>query len=700
MSDKDNNQGEKGDDTENGGNSGTEGAIEPNHSKDRKKRKEARKAKKNIDDPDMNYERSSEEEKEKISDSQGSAPIKGQDPELIEVTDVKLLRELKEQRNLYPEFVKSRQPDQTIDEIKGHKTTGTSKFHKDDAEIDMVKDKAQVRHKGIITKFHGIGLRTAKIPIPDPNQSKKTIKENTDAPKTEIVASGSKPLKFPIEESIPEIPGDPQTVPRIRLVKIGRRNKKTRCIGVNTLISRRPEKVVPRISLPEDPGIYRDEGTRRDVGQNTKKLRKSRKRSALKPSVESDDHPIDIGPTLNEAREIGVNTKVLPKVKVPPISEPYKHFNDRYRDIGSHVDHPYKIIDDGTNVSFMETIKSKRSNVDELIVKSPPEIDLYKIHERGDGRTYYPGCEYHFPGTNTCRRLFYKFRRRYEPPPICDWLLTLIFAVLYITFVVIFSMAWFDIIANDEPQGRSIGKMAQPFVNVAPVGRHPNLRTISFDPRNDSDVSVKYSDIMRLLQKYDYENAGKMERFGSCTPSNKFGYASGQPCVFLKVNRVLGFKTEPYTHADEVFKRTNLSNDEYLALKSLLQDNSTSEVDRQNRTWITCSTGQHKDVQIAFHPEPAIKTEYTDIEEESIVSEVGTGKRKTLFGPEDLNRIVALEIKNLKENEQVHVSCKLWAHNIHHEKEDYGQVAFYLVLLADQKGEISENVLKHHDDSL
>ncbi|XP_020810546.1 uncharacterized protein LOC110185875 [Drosophila serrata] len=687
------------DNTENGDKSSKEDADESNQSKDPEVKTKQNKASQTPDIIELSNEPSSEEGKTRKAGG-GSEPetetTEDEELELIEVTNVKLLRELQELRDLYPDFVKNREPDQTIDEIRGSKTTGTSKSHIDEVKSDSDGDSdLSLRDTGTNTKFRGINRRSES-------------KDTRPSEKTASAVSPNKPLKFLLEQSAPVIPGQPQNIHARRLVKIGSRNKKSRSMGINTAVSIKPEKMLPRISESKDSSEHTDEDPE-DVEKNTGKLKRSRKsRHSKKPPkktvlvtlVEPDDQPIDIGIEDSGVRNMGVNTKSLSKMIMPPVSEAYKHFNDKHRDIGTLIDARFKPTDDGTVVDFMKPILDKSDKGNDNIVRSQPEIDPYKIHERGNGRAYYPGCEYHFPGKSHWRRLFQKNRLPYQSLRCCDWVFTFFYAVLYVLFILVFSMAWVDIITNDQFKARPISKKTQPIISFAPVGSHPHIRTISFNPRNNSDVSEKFALIMRFLQKYNYENSGKESRFGVCTPSNKFGYSTGQPCVFLKANRVIGFKTEPYTHIDEVSQRGNISNKDYLDLKNLLENNSASEVDRQNRTWITCNTGQHKDIEIVFHPEPAFRTEYTDIGEETIVHEAVTAKRRALFGPEDLNRIVALEIKNLKANEKVQVRCKLWAHNIRQEKEDQGQIVFYVVLLGDPPGKSTENVTRHHDDSL
>lgn len=665
------------------------------------------------------YHSSLEGEEEEIDlDSVGSSTMRGsyRMPEnaederpviLAEIINMGKLKELKEQRESTNVFRNNRRDDKTIDEVKGSKITGTSKHHveevkyKETASNDDDDDNAQVKHIGTITKIFSIAQRMkekkgSKESEEDENKDEnKDVKkdENKDdeqkhPPEPEIELEAKKAWTFPIAETSPDIPGENQILQEYQKVKIGKRNRKLRCIGINTDISRKSKiKTFISKSAGDDLVVYHDGGRLRDIGQTTENLKNQRKNH--KHKTEPDDIPVDIGHSDDRVREIGVNTKKLPKIIIPPIAEMHVHKNGKLRDIGTSTDKPFWPIDDGTDVIYMHPIKTDRKKLNKLIVDPPPDNGPYKMPTKEDRRTYYKGCEYHFPGRTEWRRLFFnKIHGKYKLRRPSHWLYTLVFSVLYILFVIIFSMAWFDFIKDDASRKVPMIKMAQPFISFTPIGPRTNPKAVSFDPRNSTEVMEKYAGIMALLEKYgDY---GHNPRFGTCTANEKFGYPSGEPCVFLKVNRIIGFKTEPYINSDELVK-AKIDEVEFTALKRLLE-NTTTEEGRLNRTWITCRSDKDKNVLIEFHPEPAIRTEYTDIEEK--IEYIANEGKKSFFGPNDVNRIVALKIKNLKANERVHINCKMWAQNIHHRKEGYGQVSFFVLLATNENRERVEKLLR------
>nr|XP_036670101.1 uncharacterized protein LOC108021156 isoform X1 [Drosophila suzukii] len=615
---------------------------------------------------------------------------------LAEVINMGKLKELKDERESILGFLKQPRVDRTIDEIKGSKTTGTSKRHVEEVKYRENSsdddDDGPVKHKATITKLFCLTqVRAEDKEIPKEDEEPKEKEEKKPPLEPEVELEAKKPWSFPITETFSDIPGEDQKLRENQKIKLGKRNKRIRAIGINTDISRTPGRIkVPTGATEPDSGVYHDHGRLRDIGQVTDSLSKNRKNYKYK--TEPDDNPIEIGPSDGQKREIGVNTKVLPKTKFPLISAMHIHNGGQLRDVGTNTDKPYMPIDDGTEVIYMEPIKPDTKKLNKLIVDPPQDKGPYKMPKNEERRAYYEGCEYHFPGRTGWRRLFYnRTHGKYELRRISHWVYTLIFAVLYISFVILFSMAWFDYVTDEAPGKAPNTKMAQPTITFAPIGPRTNPKTISFDPRNDTEVMEKYAGIMALLEKYG--DSGHNTRFGTCAAFEKFGYSNGKPCVFLKVNRIIGFKTEPYTSSDDLVNG-KLDEEDFEALKSLLEDTISKE-NRQNRTWITCRTDTDKNVQIEFYPEPAIRTEFTDIVEK--VEFVMDKGKKSFFSPNDVNRIVALQIKNLKANERVHVNCKMWAHNIHHKQQGYGQVSFYVILATDKNRERVEKVLWHHD---
>ncbi|XP_043641263.1 uncharacterized protein LOC122611909 [Drosophila teissieri] len=667
------------------------------------------------------------EEEELDLDSAGSATMRGSyrmaqnnDGErpviLAEIINMGKLKELKDQRESNKGFLSNYRDDKTIDEVKGSKTTGTSRSHVEevkykDTASDAEDNNALVKHIGTITKIFSIAQRVEQKKTAKESEESKDETSNDEINKEEInkdeinkgginTADEQKPplepevqleakkaWTFPITDASPDIPGEDQPLQEYQRVKIGKRNRKFRNIGINTDISRKSKiKTLPSKSESGDLEAYHAGGRLRDIGISTENQRKK-----YKQRIEPDDVPVDIAHSDERVREVGVNTKVLPKTIVPPISEMLEHKSGQLRDVGANTDKPFWPIDDGTDVTYMRPIKTNMNELNKLIVDPPPDNGPYKMPTKEESRGYYKGCEYHFPGRTQWRRLFYnRTHGNYELRRPSHWFYTLVFSVLYISFVILFSMAWFDIIKDDAPRKAPVIKMTQPYISFTPFGPRTNPKAVSFDPRNSTEIMEKYAGIMALLEKYG--DHGQNPRFGSCTADEKFGYPSGEPCVFLKVNRIIGFKTEPYTNSDELVS-AKINDVEFTALKRLLE-NTTSEEARLNRTWITCRADKNN-VLIEFHPEPAIRTEYTDIEEK--IEYVANEGKKSFFGPNDLNRIVALRIKNLKANERVHINCKMWARNIHHKKEGYGQVSFFVLLATNENRERVEKLLRHGD---
>ncbi|XP_033236488.1 uncharacterized protein [Drosophila pseudoobscura] len=363
----------------------------------------------------------------------------------------------------------------------------------------------------------------------------------------------------------------------------------------------------------------------------------------------------------------------------PSISQMHYHMYGLLRDIGVNTVNPCDPIDDGTPIDPITPFKIDMNRINELFAAPQSEYGTYEM-ETGS-RSYYEGCEYHFPGRNHWSRLFRDgFQGTYLSRLPMHWVYTVLSTVGYILFVFLFSMAWFDHITEDMTNNQPITKMLQPHLSLSPTA----TRGLTFDPRNDTEVNDMYTRILDFFKKY--ENLEESERFGPCTADQKFGYMSRSPCVFLKIHRLIGFKTVPYTHPDQVDREHCKTYDEMI-LKSLLR-NITSQEERQNRIWLTCSTKPKNKIQIEFYPEPAIRTEYTDIEEKFVKDTLDQG---------DLNRIVALKLRNLRANERIDINCKIWAQNIYHNEEDFGQVSFFVIMGHEKNRQRVQQALNYHD---
>ncbi|XP_068140932.1 uncharacterized protein [Drosophila tropicalis] len=422
-------------------------------------------------------------------------------------------------------------------------------------------------------------------------------------------------------------------------------------IGVNTKISTLPLRVDQgkiyfdyETETDEDETDTDEDAT--DAKYKTAKLRQQEEGKIIK----SNDATLDADPLEVEKR----------------ISKRFYHQDGKHRNIGTHTIKPsHEPEDDGQPIGRENPINEDYDR------KSSVKMEYELLNGE---RNYYEGCEYHFPVRKSWRHMFYNGRngKYFSRYPI-HWLYTFIYCVCHILFVILLSLIIFDHFAGGINMNRPYTKIPQPFLSFAPVGSQGNnYKHIEFDPRNKSEVRNMYLKSLNFLRKYGSE---RFQRFGLCNESDGFGYSTKEPCIFLKINRLIGFTTNTYNHSDQV-TRSKFNENDHKALKGLLSSIKNPE-DRQNRIWITCQTIQNDHINIEYFPEPAVHTKYTDIENRILYH---IKDKKSFFSSEDLNRIVAIKIYNLTTNEQIHINCKLWARNIHHTREDYGQVSFYILL--------------------
>ncbi|KPU73000.1 uncharacterized protein Dana_GF27130 [Drosophila ananassae] len=575
---------------------------------------------------------------------------------LAEIIDIGKLKELKQDDDSAHDFRGSRRMDKTIDEIRCPKVTGTAKNHIEEVGYPSSTDEDEDNYaeKNKKRKRYSLLCKTkSETEISDVNQRSRM---NYMQAKKDSRPTGLNKWRFLIEENVYEISGQPQQLRQKDKLCIGKQTKSHRSIGVNTDISRKPGS--------------KDEGS----------------------AKVAEPVAITVQPTTSHgrSREVGVNT-TIPVPLLQPYTSLIRHHNHgRLRDIGTNTPKYYEAFNDGKCVKFSDPIHSDVGYINKLIVKIPKSTEDVDLKSRS--RLYYEDCEHHFPKRNW-RRYYYKKdeqgRHVFRRPS--RWLYTILFTIGYLLFVLLFAMAWFDHVTSNTSVMQPMIRMAQPSLSFAPSGSRSSPNSIEFDPRNASEVMEKYTKVLTLMEKYG--NNGQNPRFGPCVASEKFGYEIGEPCVFVKINRIIGFKTDPFTDARNVV-RGNMEMVDFMAVRSLL-NSIPSDADREGRTWLLCSTGSKKSVQIEFYPEPAFRTQYTDIESKiEYISE----NRTSFFSPKDLNRIVALKIKNLQPNERVHVKCQIFARNINHDGQGLGHVSFYVILANKKNREKMHKVLRH--DSL
>lgn len=311
------------------------------------------------------------------------------------------------------------------------------------------------------------------------------------------------------------------------------------------------------------------------------------------------------------------------------------------------------------------------SNRENLIVKVQQRSEDYKLI--GGERHYYRDCSYHFPEGVGKHRQFYNISREHHYNDVRYTIVSSMFLTLFILF---FDVILYDHILTTFNMTSPQTLVAQPFLTFAPVGFEDHYRFIHYNPEDKIDVKDYSYRIVKFLQKLG-KRQNHYKRFGPCQMNNNsFGYETNEPCVFLKINRLIGFQTEPFDDPAQVL-RPMFRRYDYEQLKFLLA-NVTTEDDRKNRIWIHCASKGKEIAKIDIFPEPFIKTKYVDsnkltdikVENEKIIIQSTT----------DLNRAVALKISNIKLNVKYKIACQLFALNIKRNKQDYGKVYFYIMI--------------------
>ncbi|XP_032597699.1 sodium/potassium-transporting ATPase subunit beta-2 [Drosophila grimshawi] len=142
-------------------------------------------------------------------------------------------------------------------------------------------------------------------------------------------------------------------------------------------------------------------------------------------------------------------------------------------------------------------------------------------------------------------------------------------------------------------------------------------------------VSVVPACIDEFLFKLDPDAEAQ---FADCNRDKVWGYEARIPCVFIKINKVIGYKPETYEDVDE------LPSDSPGSLTTILENYSGS-----GRIWMTCDITNGKSTEIKYFPGP-----YFD----------------TTNGLDGISRVIAMQLRDLPQKQDVSFICTTWAKNI------------------------------------
>ncbi|EDW02898.1 sodium/potassium-transporting ATPase subunit beta-1 [Drosophila grimshawi] len=148
-------------------------------------------------------------------------------------------------------------------------------------------------------------------------------------------------------------------------------------------------------------------------------------------------------------------------------------------------------------------------------------------------------------------------------------------------------------------------------------------------------------------------------KFGPCSSANSYGYRTGTPCVFLKLNKIFDWVPEVYDTVDG-------------STPAELRDVLTStKVEERKQIWVTCNGHYGKDKEqfnnITYYPSQGFPAYYYPYQNQ----------------PGYLSPVVAVQIVSPPDHEMLEVECRAWAKNIIYSGsllDRRGSVTFQLIV--------------------
>lgn len=190
------------------------------------------------------------------------------------------------------------------------------------------------------------------------------------------------------------------------------------------------------------------------------------------------------------------------------------------------------------------------------------------------------------------------------------------------------------------------GKLSPQIKKGAPgISRYPKPGTISFNPHILENLYDYADQIDNFLYSFDTFAA---QKFMECNKDKLWGYQEKSPCVIIKINKVHGFTAETYDDVESLPKK-----------KPAILEEIVKKYPGGNKIWLTCEATKKIDFNFIPHP-------YFDTTNDLTY----------------LDRVVAVQMKNIPQNEEARVTCKVWAKNIDitEKYSGSGHVKFYLIM--------------------
>jgi sodium/potassium-transporting ATPase subunit beta len=153
-----------------------------------------------------------------------------------------------------------------------------------------------------------------------------------------------------------------------------------------------------------------------------------------------------------------------------------------------------------------------------------------------------------------------------------------------------------------------------------------------------------------------------------CLTENAFNYNSseGGPCIFLKLNKIYGWKPEYYNATTLLEVEKTMPDKLQRAIK---QNELRGDTNANKMVWVTCQGENPADNEnigpLQFHPVQGFAGQYFPFE-----------NQRGYLSP-----LVAVYFEQPKRGVLINIECKAWAKNIYHDRVDRrGSVHFELMV--------------------
>lgn len=188
-----------------------------------------------------------------------------------------------------------------------------------------------------------------------------------------------------------------------------------------------------------------------------------------------------------------------------------------------------------------------------------------------------------------------------------------------------------------------------------------NLTHIIGYNHNKSQPNVKHCNHGKRNDKEGFVCLPELESFGSCSKDNDYGYSNSAPCIFIKLNRIYGWKPDCYNDIDEI-KSGNIGMPE-----DLIKYIESVPKEERNQIWVSCSGGNNTG-QIDYFPSRGFPEYFYPFENQknymspliAVKFTHPTRKLNVQFPQrEKINYILFVTAQ-----QNVDIECRAWAKNI------------------------------------